>query len=537
MFKTPRNPLKQLGEKTYDLIIIGGGITGAGIARDATFRGLKVALFEQGDFASGTSSRTSKLIHGGIRYLEQGNLSLVFEASKERFLLQQLAPHLVRPIPFIFPIYKGGFWGKGMVKMGMLLYDTLALFRNTHYHRMLSQKEALQQIPNLKSQGLSGAALFYDCLMNDARLCLENILEAQSLGAEIRNYTKATSFLKNEKGLINGVKARDLLTEEEEEIYGKVIINATGPWVDDVCHFDSDKENQKLRRTQGSHILLPPMKQQQALVFRSQKDDRIFFVIPWQGMSLVGTTDIDFEGDPGALKRSSAEIHYLLREINHYFPDYKVTEKDIISTFSGVRPLVRDENGRPSSVSRRTQIYESPSGLISITGGKFTTYRNVSEKVVNKIIKKLPHVQVKPCNTQTQPVWGGDIKNLESYIKEIIQESDEQSLVNESQLKNLINTYGTRYKDILKLVKGDKELGESLHPSLPHMKGEILYAVQKESAITLSDVLARRTTLAFGPFNSNDSLISNTLDVMAQELSWSSEEKEEQKRKYLEGFC
>ena len=529
-----RLSLKHIASIPFHIIIIGGGITGAGIARDATLRGLKVALFEQGDFASGTSSRTSKLIHGGIRYLEQGNLSLVFEASKERFLLQRLAPHLVQPMPFLFPIYKGARWGKGMVKMGMLLYDMLALFRNTHPHRMLSRKETLQRIPNLQPQGLSGAAMYYDCLMNDARLCLENVLEAESLGAETRNYTRVSGFLKEGKGLMNGVKVRDLLTGEEEKIFGKVVVNATGPWVDAVCSFGSTEETQKLRRTQGSHLILPPMNQNQAFVFRSQKDDRIFFIIPWEGMSLVGSTDKDFEGNPGTVKCPTDDIQYLLNEINHFFPRQGVTAKDIIATFSGVRPLVRSQNGRLSSISRETQIYESPSGLISITGGKFTTYRHVSEKVVDQILNKIPGVTVSPCITESQPLWGGDIKNLQIFIKERLDDPSRPPYLNDRQLTHLINTYGSRYTKVIELVAENKDLGESLHPSLPHIQAEIIFAIQKEFARTLSDVLRRRTTIALGPLRKNDLLLENTLNIMAIELNWSSGEKELQKRSYLE---
>jgi len=215
----PGRPLlKDVASTTFHTIIIGGGIMGAGIARDASLRGLKVALFEQGDYASGTSSRTSKLIHGGIRYLEQGNLPLVFEASRERTLLQRLAPHLVRPIPFLFPIYKGDKWGKGMIKMGMLLYDLLALFRNIQNHKMLSPEETIQLIPGLSPHDLMGGALFYDCLMDDARLCLANILEAKAMGAETRNYTRVTGLLKNPKGQLSGVKIQDLYTGEGAEI-------------------------------------------------------------------------------------------------------------------------------------------------------------------------------------------------------------------------------------------------------------------------------------------------------------------------------
>lgn len=529
-----KNPnTKQLAPVYFDLLIIGGGIIGAGIARDAVLRGLKVALFEQNDFASGTSSRTSKLIHGGIRYLEQGNLPLVFEASRERFFLQRLAPHLIRPIPFVFPIYKGETMGRGMMKMGMLIYDLLALFRNTHPHRMLTREETLHNIPNLQPQGLLGAAVYYDCLMNDARLCLENLLDAKASGAVVRNYTQVTGIIKSEKGTIQGVKVKDRFNGEEERVYGKVVVNASGPWVDHICGMDSLHEPRKLRRTRGSHLLLPSLTQNQAVVVRSKKDHRIFFIIPWEEMSLVGTTDIDYEEDPEKVQCPQEDLEYLLKETSRFFPANVFHKDQVISTFSGVRPLAKTSNGKPSSVSRETKIFESPTGLISITGGKFTTYRKVSENVVNRVLKKLPEVKAKGCQTLSQPLWGGDINNLQIFIKERMNDPNRPHYLNDRQVTHLINTYGSRYTEIIQLVAENKELGESLHPSLPHIQAEIIFAIKREFARTLSDIFRRRTTLAFGPLRRDESLIETTLNIMEKELNWPPGEKEIQKRTYL----
>jgi glycerol-3-phosphate dehydrogenase len=532
--KTHTPPTNGLEFSPFHLIVIGGGISGAGIVRDATLRGLTVALFEQNDFASGTSSRTSKLIHGGIRYLEQGNLSLVFEASRERLLLQRLAPHLVRPLPFLFPIYKGGPLGRGMLKMGLLLYDLLAFFRNTSRHQMLNREETLQFIPKLQPKNLLGAGLYYDCLMNDARLCLENILEAKSLGAVTQNHTQVTAILKNEKGMIQGVKVRNRFTGEEGKVYGRVVVNSAGPWVDEICGLDSPNAPPKLRRTRGSHLLLPSLTQNGALVFRSKKDQRIFFIIPWEGMSLVGTTDIDFEGDPEKVQCPSEDIEYLLKETQRFFPKASIQTENIISTFSGVRPLVQSPNGSPSSVSREAQIFESPSGLISITGGKFTTYRNISEKVVNQVLKKLPDLQVKKCQTDSKPLWGGNIKNLEIFIGEKVKDPGRLPYLNDWQLTHLINTYGSRYTEIIELIAENKDLAKALHPSLPHIQAEILFSIRNEMAQTLSDVLRRRTTLALGPLRGEESLLETILKIMAQKKNWSPEEVKEQKKRYLE---
>lgn len=528
-----RSLLKEVASTTFHTIIIGGGITGAGIARDASLRGLKVALFEQGDYASGTSSRTSKLIHGGIRYLEQGNLSLVFEASRERTLLQRLAPHLVRPIPFLFPIYKGDRWGKGMIKMGMLLYDLLALFRNIQNHKMLSPEETIQRIPGLSSHDLTGGALFYDCIMDDARLCLANILEAKALGAETRNYTRVTGMLKNPKGQLIGVKIQDLHTGEEAEIRGEIIINATGPWVDELCRIDSSKASSKLRRTRGSHILLPSLSGNTALVVRTHRDDRTFFIIPWNGMSLVGTTDIDFEGNLGNIQCPKEDLMDLLNEAKRFFPQHSLEPQNVIASFSGVRPLIDSEATDPTSISRETHIHESTTGLISITGGKFTTYRNVAEKIVDLILQRLPHVKPQNCLTHSKPLWGAEDSSLTLDIQERIDELSYQTNLQEGQIKHLIKTYGSCASHIFRLIQTCKPLGEALHPSLPYTKAEITYLIHHESALTLSDILRRRTSIALSPFRTNDTLLSNTLKIMGQELEWTSEEVEAKRRDYL----
>ncbi|MBI3995211.1 MAG: FAD-dependent oxidoreductase, partial [Nitrospirae bacterium] len=266
----PHRPsLKQLASTPYDVIIIGGGINGAGIVRDATLRGFQVALFEQADFASGSSSRSSKLVHGGIRYLEQGHLPLVFEASRERQILMRIAPHLVRPLPFLFPVYRGAPGGKFFLNAGMWLYDLLSLFRNIRLHKMLGREETLRLEPDLRPDGLTGAALYYDAQMDDARLCLANLLEARAHGAVVRNYAQVTELIKDDHGQITGLRVRDRISGEQETITGPVVVNAAGAWVDDVFRMESSNAPPRVRRTRGSHLIFPSLTRGHALVIRS----------------------------------------------------------------------------------------------------------------------------------------------------------------------------------------------------------------------------------------------------------------------------
>jgi glycerol-3-phosphate dehydrogenase len=528
-----RPPLRDWTATPFDVIVIGGGINGAGIARDATLRGFRVALFEQADFASGTSSRSSKLIHGGIRYLEQGHLPLVFEASLERQILLRIAPHLVHPLPFLFPVYREARWGTFFLNVGMWLYDLLSLFRNIRPHRMLDREETLRLEPDLLSDGLTGAALFYDGQMDDARLCLANALEARDGGAAVRNYTRVTGLVEDGEGRLVGVRVRDGLSGEEGTISGSVVVNAAGPWVDEVSRMESRDAHPKLRKTRGSHLIVPSLTHGRALVIRSAKDDRVLFVIPWEGMSLVGTTDIDFDGDPGDVHCPPADFEYLMSEIRRCFPKRAIAPEQVIATFAGVRPLIQSGEAKASEVSREEKIEVSRSGLISITGGKFTTYRKISEEVVDRIRKRLPDLPVGPCATRSRPLWGGDTGEIEGYINEKTPDLVGRHSLDSSSVRHLILTYGSRHAHVLDLVRENRTLGERLHPSLPHLKAEVVYAVRQESAVTLADVLRRRTTIALGPGRTDKQLLENTIALMASELDWSKEEAERQIAEYV----
>lgn len=530
----PHRPsLKEWTAKPFDVIIIGGGINGAGIARDAALRGFRVALFERADYAFGTSSRSSKLVHGGVRYLEQGHLPLVFEASQERQTLLRIAPHLVRPIPFLFPVYRGSRWGLFFLDLGMWLYDLLALSRNIRPHRMLGRPETLRLEPDLLSDGLTGAALFYDGQMDDARLCLANVLEARDLGASVRNYTAVTGLVNDASGRIAGVRVRDRINGEEQTVMGSVVVNAAGPWVEEVGRMESPEARPKLRKTRGSHLILPSLTNGHALVLRSAKDNRVLFVIPWNGMSLVGTTDIDFDGDPGDVHCPPDDLDYLIHEARRFLPGKNIESGQVIATFAGVRPLIQSGQAKASEVSREEKIEQSPSGLISITGGKFTTYRRIAEAVVDRIRKRLPDVPVGPCTTRSRPLWGGDTGNLEAYINEQTPELARRHPLDPEQVRHLAMTYGTRHIHVLDLLGENRTWGERLLPPLPHLKAEVVYAVRQESALTLADVLRRRTKVALGPYRTDKRMLENAIGLMASELKWSQDEAERQKSEYL----
>lgn len=528
-----RPALRAFASTPFDLIVVGGGITGAGIARDAVLRGLRVALFEKGDFASGTSSRTSKLIHGGIRYLEHLHFPLVFEASRERQRLLKLAPHLVRPLPFLFPVYRGDRWGKGMVKAGMLLYDVLSRFQNVRPHRMLTAGEVLRLEPELSPEGLAGAALYYDSQMNDSRLCLVNLLEARSLGALVRNYAQVTRLLKDPEDRVAGVKVLDRISSEEALIEGKVVVNAAGPWADEICRMEVPEAPPKVRRTRGSHLLLPALTRGHALAVRSRRDQRVFFVIPWEGMSLVGTTDVDARETPNEVRCPPEDLQYLLSETRRFFPQRNLTEQQVIAAFAGLRPLIHTSREPASKVSRETRIYESPGGLLSVTGGKFTTYRSIAEKVVDRVLRHLPEKKPGPCRTLTRPLLGGDLEDFEAYLDSRLRRLRHHPLVDSAQIRHLISTYGTRYTDILAAMKRDNKLARRLHPELPHTRAEVRHAVRRESALMLADVLRRRTALALGPCRTDKALLDSVLEVMTPALGWSSEEAEKQREEYL----
>jgi len=484
-----RAKLRRAGSETFDLLVIGGGINGAAIAREAVLRGLSVVLAEKGDFASGTSSRSSKLIHGGFRYLETGDFALVFEASRERDLLRRrLAPHLVEPLRFFFPVYRGAPVGLFKLRVGFALYDLLAAFRNIERHRVVRTQAALEAEPALRAEGLRGGAFYYDCFTDDARLVLENVLAADGAGAVCLNYVAVEQFVK-EDGTLSGAVLRDADAEGGlVRVRARAVVNATGPWLDRVRVLDDPDAKPVLRPTKGVHLVVPRERigNRNAIVLRAVRDGRVLFVIPWQDHAIVGTTDTDFEGSPDEVAANAADVEYLLETANYYFPKAALGERDVVSTFAGLRPLIAGVPGEsPSVVSREEMLFESASGLVSIGGGKLTTYRRIAIKVVDRVAEILR----RRCGVEAR---------TKSGTAEMPLPGAERS---------------GRTSDIA----GDAKL-----------------AASEELALRVEDVLRRRTHVALKSPDRGASVAARTAEVMAGELGWTADETAERAEEYVE---
>ncbi len=425
---TRQQLLETSNQKIFDLAIIGGGIVGAGIARDAALRGLSVCLLEKGDFGSGTSSRSTKLVHGGLRYLEQLDFGLVAEACAERhLLLTKLAPHLVKPMSFVLPVYENRGSGLAKIKMGMILYDLLALFRNVHNHRSVTVKEIEQKLPGLHIKGLKGGFLYYDAETWDARLVLANILDANNHGATMLSYVSAHQPLRENQ--LWKIPLTDVLHNKDTMIRAKHVVNATGPWQDQMM------KTHHLRLAKGVHIVLPweKLPLQMALMWEIPSDGRRIFMIPRGPVTLVGTTDTDYEGTPDNPVAQPKDIDYLLNGIRDAFPDCAVNSKDILHTYAGVRPLVAEEATTSSLVSRKHTIIEQE-GIFYISGGKLTTFRKMAEDFVNKITKEkcVSHKTPLPESPIDALLWGKEKstqrllaqKNYAEQFEMVIQPED-----------------------------------------------------------------------------------------------------------------
>lgn len=411
--------LRALTDGVFDVLIIGGGIFGAGIARDAALRGLRVALVEQADFASGTSSRSSKLIHGGFRYLEQRAFSLVAESTRERRILLDIAPHRVRPLPLLLPVYAGDPRPLWKMRVGMTLYDLLAMYRNTAAHRTLSPRAARDLEPSLGASGMLGAIRYFDCQEDDARLVIDNLLDADARGARCANYCEVIGFAFGSAGTaatsapsdragnarIVAARVRDRISQQQCEIRARVFVNAAGPWVERVAGLAEAPPSQvpRLGPTKGVHILLPPLTQSHGIFFQNRPDGRMIFVLPWNGCTLVGTTDTDFTGDPSDVHATSADASYLLEATRSILPGSDVTKADVITTFAGVRPLLRSADADPSARSRDHRIVRQNENMLSVAGGKYTTFRLIAQQVVDEVYRLLGSRPPR-CRTATTPL-------------------------------------------------------------------------------------------------------------------------------------
>lgn len=459
--------IENLSNQTFDLLIIGGGINGAALANVASLNGLKVALIEKGDFASGTSGKSTKLLHGGLRYLENFEFDLVAESLRERFIQAKSAPHLVKVLPFIIPVYKNDPRPLWKMRLGVWFYDVLSGQYSLGRHQNLSAAEVLNRIPGLKADNLKGGVLYYDVQMNDARLCLENILAAQERGAVVANYVEMNSFLM-EGGRCTGVRATDTISGKTFEIKASKAVCAAGVWTDGIFKKDRPGAAAQIRATKGAHIIFRKHISDAALFLQSACDGRMFFIIPWGEHSLIGTTDTDYSDDPDHVKAQKDDIDYLIAQAQRFFPDESFRRENITGSFAGLRPLVK-AHGSPSKVSRKHKIRVSESGVVYVMGGKYTTYRVIAEDALKKIIKG-PLVDT----SNVYPLYGGG--DVHDDLNQVSREYG----VSVTAIKQLIEIYGTRYRNVLDMK------GQTL------LEKQMLYALQAEMAVTADDIVRRR---------------------------------------------
>jgi len=495
---------------------------GAWVAYDAAQRGLRVALFEQGDLGSGTSSRTSKLIHGGLRYLEHFEFRLVAEGARERAIWLRIAPHLVRPLPFLFPIYRSAGRPPWLVRAGMVLYDVAALYRNVESHRMLSADEAKELEPALKQADLAGAARFFDAQMDDARTCLEVALSAAAAGARIETYARVEGLIVRE-GRVQGVRVG------KQDIFARVVVNAAGPWLDRVSALGSGAVR-RIRMTRGAHLVLPPLLREHALVLSAGRDGRVFFAIPWRGHTLVGTTDLDYAGDPAAVTCTDDERRYLLDEIQKALPGIKIGEADVVAQFAGVRPLVYESGVSASAVSREDLIAEDPNGVVAIAGGKFTTARAVARRVVDRVAERVGRMGLSPCRTAEAPLVGG--RAILDAERHAWHERARSAGLDDAQFEALLGMYGSRADALLDLI-AQRGAGNRLHPDLPWVEAQVDFAVEQELARTVEDVLRRRLPIALGPHRHDAAITRTVAERMGALLGWDADALEESVSRYL----
>jgi len=488
--------------KRFDLVVIGAGINGAGIAREAALSGLKVLLVEKDDPGAGTSSTSSRLIHGGLRYLEHFEFALVRESLRERERLLKAAPHLVNPLPLTLPIYKGHSRGPFMIRLGMIAYDVLSYDKSLPRHRMFTKDEALEQEPGLDPQGLKAAARYYDAqVAYPERLVVENVIDAVANGAQVRTHTEVTGF-EVEAGVIKGVHLSDILTGETEIVWAPLTINVSGPWVDEVLAEITGTQAPKrlIGGTKGSHIVVEPFPgaPNDALYIEARQDGRPYFIIPWNDLYLIGTTDIRFEGDPDRIVASEDEIAYLLTETNLAIPDANLEREDVLYTFSGLRPLPYQEEGDAGAITRKHIIKDHApkiEGLLSIIGGKLTTYRSLAEETVDAAFAKLGRKAPK-SRSRTQPLPGGE-GDYPSFAEHFV--TNRPDWLSAESAVWMLSVYGSRARQLVVLAEEDAALREPLVPGMPGIAAAIPLAFNDEFAKTLADVLLRRTMLALEP--------------------------------------
>ncbi|GAE91947.1 aerobic glycerol-3-phosphate dehydrogenase [Gracilibacillus boraciitolerans JCM 21714] len=519
---------EQIKQEPLDMIVIGGGITGAGIALDAVLRGLKVAVIEMQDFAAGTSSRSTKLVHGGLRYLKQFEVKMVAEVGgKEREIVYENGPHVTVPEWMMLPFYKEGSFGPLSTNVGLRVYDFLAGVKKSERRKMLSKDEALKREPLLKDQDLKGAGYYVEYRTDDARLTLEVMKKAVEKGALALNYAKVNELL-YEEGSLTGVQVEDQLTQEIYDIKAKYVVNATGPWVDTIREKDNSKKGKTLQLTKGIHLVFDgstfPLKQ---AIYFDTPDGRMVFAIPRNGKTYVGTTDTVYKGNIAHPTMTELDEEYVLKAIDFMFPRLNITKKDVESSWAGLRPLIHEDGKDPSEISRKDEIFESESGLISIAGGKLTGYRKMAEDVVNVIQDKMVKAERKvfyPSDTKHVPISGGDVggsKGFKEFKKEQVAKGMSLGL-SEVESALLVQRYGSNVPVVFEYYQQKKDKTDLR----PVTAATLYYSIDHEATCKPVDFFVRRTSALFFDIDWVKREKEAVIAEMKKILNWSNEQTE-----------
>jgi glycerol-3-phosphate dehydrogenase len=519
-----------IGKEPFDLIIIGGGIIGAGVARDAALRGLRTLLVEKEDFACGTTSRSTRLIHGGLRYLSRLDFKLVHKDLHEREILMKIAPHLVHRLEFVIPLLKSTPFYRFVLPVGLQLYNVLSHGTSLPPCHRLSEKDTVELEPSLKeTDGLVGSYLYYDAQAEyTERLCIENILDAAAKGAAALNHAPMTGILMNDD-TVTGIILKDALTGEKYQANGRIVLNASGPWAGATLNQVKTGRPYNIRTTKGIHLLTDKISKN-ALVLFAKSDGRLFFVIPWLKYSLVGTTDTDYSGDPNEVRAEKTDVDYLVSEVRHYFPGFK--RENIHLTYAGLRPLVPANNKSASNTSRAHRLIDHEQcdgvkGFVSILGGKNTAYRGIAEEAVNTVCKKLNHVA--NCVTAQTPLPGAP---MVSQLN--IEQSARENGLPPETVAHLASIYGSRCYLVMNYAKGDKRLAQPISSGGRDILAQIKHAVLEEQALSVSDFMLRRSFLGLRPDQGFDA-VDTVVPEMAAVLGWNAAEMDKQAADYRAG--
>jgi glycerol-3-phosphate dehydrogenase len=515
----------KLSAGPFDLCVVGGGIVGVAVARDAALRGLRVALLERVDFACGTSSRTSRMLHGGVRYLRQGRIGLVRQALRERNLLRDRAGGLVRPTAFAVPVFRESALGPGLTRLGLRVYRSFARDANVSW---LGPARADEAAPGLRREGLRGIGGYRDVLVRDARLVVEVARGAEDAGAVVVNHAPVEGLL-HEDGKVAAALVTDGLSGGRTTVRATCVVNASGPWADAVRRMDDPHAEPMLRPTKGIHVFVPHARlaHTRAVVLET-RDGRVVFVLPWGRLTLVGTTDTDYDGPLDEVVATAADVAYLLDEVNAFFPEARLTPDDVVSSFAGVRPLVwhGESRGSASDISRTHEIAVSPTGLVTVAGGKLTTHRAMAEEVVDRVVDVVGRGE--PCRTAKEPLRADDLPraDYESRLASLGLPADVAAA--------LADTY--RSAEMLPLL-ADPALRERLVPDLPHVAAEVVHAARHEWAATLEDVFSRRTGVLLESVSHGADCADRAADLLAAELGWTADVRARLMERYREAVA